>query len=197
MPKRVPTILSKLPIEKTCGGAKSQVCSQGKQVGAYMDINSHKKRFIGAKIGRDSGIVASADASAALLKDISEKKFTQAVIEIAERYNWLVHHAWTSMRMVKRTNKIAGETEYIQIGDASSKGFPDLVMVHKEKGQVLFAELKIGNKKLEVGQEEWADALIDVGIFAERMVAPGRNFSAVRYYLWRPRDMPQIEEVLK
>ena len=67
--------------------------------------------------------------------------------------------------------------------DHSQAGFPDLVLVRPPR--VIFAELKTERapRLLPLAQEVWKDAL-------ER--CPG-----VEYYLWRPRDFPSIERILK
>lgn len=59
-------------------------------------------------------------------------------------------------------------------------GFFDLVLIHERLGDVIFAELKRDDGKLEPAQERWARAL-DVELRA----------------VWRPKDWPAIEKRLK
>lgn len=106
---------------------------------------------------------------------IREKDFQQTVWELATRLGWIV--GWTH--------------------DArkSEPGEPDLRMVHKEQGRVLFIELKSEKGKLTKsrwnkagtrfmpGQEDWAEAL---------NACPG-----VEYYLFRPSDWDEIEAALR
>ncbi len=106
---------------------------------------------------------------------INEKDFQQSVVELARALDWIV--GWTH--------------------DArkSEPGEPDLRMVHKEQGRVLFVELKSEKGKLTKGrwnkagtrwlpgQDTWAEAL---------NACPGTE-----YYLFRPSDWDEIEEVLK
>lgn len=105
---------------------------------------------------------------------INEKDFQQAVWELAISLGYIV--GWTH--------------------DArkSEPGEPDLRMVHKEQGRVLFIELKSEKGKLTKGrwnkagtrfmpgQEDWAEAL---------NACPG-----VEYYCLRPSDWDQIVEIL-
>ncbi len=69
----------------------------------------------------------------------------------------------------------------------SQKGFPDVVLVHPIKGQVLFAELKSKGGYPSTEQRLWLAAL--------RMVerkAP----DVVRVFLWNPTDWPEVIEAL-
>lgn len=61
-------------------------------------------------------------------------------------------------------------------------GFPDLVLVHRAKERVIFAELKSQRGKLAPEQVEWREALLAAG---------------VEYYCWRPADIAEIEYQLK
>lgn len=66
----------------------------------------------------------------------------------------------------------------------SQPGFPDLTMVRK--GWLIIAELKVGKNTLEPAQKDWADALHTVEMGNE----------SVFYFVWYPKDWPQIIEVL-
>jgi hypothetical protein len=59
-------------------------------------------------------------------------------------------------------------------------GFPDLTLT--KGGRLIFAELKVGYRKLTPAQADW--------MYVLRMV-PG-----VEVYVWRPRDFEQIISVL-
>lgn len=62
----------------------------------------------------------------------------------------------------------------------SNAGFPDLVIVSPTA--TVFAELKTEKGKVTVPQAEWLDTL---------------RASGERAYVWRPKDWPQIEALLK
>ena len=108
----------------------------------------------------------------------SERHFQDTVIELALATGFLVGFTFNSK------NSRAGE--------------PDLRLVHKHTGRVIFAELKLkenakltpghwGGRNMETwldGQDEWAAAL-DAG--------------PVKYYLWKPSHWQsgEITEVLQ
>jgi len=63
------------------------------------------------------------------------------------------------------------------------KGFPDLVLCHRETGVVIFAELKTQRGAVQAHQRTWHDAL--------------RANPNNRFYLWRPQDKDAIEQILE
>jgi hypothetical protein len=95
-----------------------------------------------------------------------EAPFKNAVIEVATRYGWLVHHDLPSM------NKRGKWATHVQ-GDA---GFPDLVLVNK-RGVLVFAELKTDVGVIRKTQEEWLSRLDKAGVITQ---------------VWRPNQMPVI-----
>lgn len=68
----------------------------------------------------------------------------------------------------------------------SQAGFPDLTMV-RENDRVLFVELKTERGKVTQAQQEWIDALSSVATLTDLL----------EVHVWRPRDMDEIERVLK
>jgi len=116
------------------------------------------------------------------LAAIPESDFQASVIDHAHLTGWLVGFTFDSRR--------------------SETGEPDLRMVHEEWRRYIVAECKTedgeltkgrwvrrkrkrGNPPGEVyrpGQDDWARAL---------SACPG-----VEYYLWRPRDLDQIQRIL-
>ena len=104
---------------------------------------------------------------------MSESAFTTAVIELGQLFGWKVAHFRPS-----RTE--SGWRTALQ-GDA---GFPDVTLARR--GRVIFAELKARNGYLRAEQRAWADAL--------QTPLPD---PCVRWYLWRPDDLPEIAEILR
>lgn len=100
-----------------------------------------------------------------------ERDFQREVINVAKTLGWRVAHFDASVRVVGKSRRI--------VGDTGSAGFPDLVLVRRDR--LVFAELKLDRTKPTAGQEEW---LADLARVSET-------------YLWRPQDWNQIEETLK
>jgi hypothetical protein len=84
----------------------------------------------------------------------------QTVIDLAKLRGWLVYHTLNSR--------------------GSAAGFPDLVLARD--GDVVFAEVKIGNNKPTKAQQIWLDAL---------------PTNLIGVYLWTPDDWSEIEERLR
>jgi hypothetical protein len=98
---------------------------------------------------------------------ISEASFLQQVKALAYIHGWTLHHSQPSLTRTGR---------YLTTG---SPGFPDVVLVHKDKG-LIFAELKTTKGKLSEAQENWLAML---------------NRHA-EVYVWRPDDLKDIEHRL-
>ena len=95
-----------------------------------------------------------------------EKALQQAIVTLAKLNRWCVYHTFDSRK--------------------SEAGFPDLVLVHPERGQCLFVELKSETGKITPSQGKWLEALLEV---------KGRP----SVYLWRPADWKSglIEDILR
>ena len=102
---------------------------------------------------------------------ISERHFQAAIVELAKWNGWKVFHPLPAQNA-------RGQYRTAQIGDV---GFPDLVLVHAERG-VIFAELKTAIGKLSDAQNDWLMALYAAGAEA---------------YVWRPRDIDYIKNRLQ
>ena len=101
---------------------------------------------------------------------MNEKEFTTLVIEMAIAFNWLVVHyrsAWSAKGYRTPLQGHAGGT--------------DLLLVHRETGATIHAELKSEKGRLRPEQKEWRDALSK------------RN----DWRLWRPSDIEAIELLLR
>ena len=66
----------------------------------------------------------------------SEAAFQAAVVDLAQLRGWRVMHIHDSRRGL-------------------GKGYPDLTLLHRATGTLLFAELKSANGRLSPEQEEW------------------------------------------
>jgi hypothetical protein len=95
-----------------------------------------------------------------LEEKLSEGKFMARVVAYAKRRGWLWYHTHNSRR--------------------SKEGFPDLVLVRK--GEIIFAELKVGDNEATPEQAAWLDALRETG------AASG---------VWRPESWPDIIKALE
>ena len=91
---------------------------------------------------------------------MTEKAFQTAVLRLAALYRWRSYHTRDSRK--------------------SAAGFPDLVLVHPQRG-IVYAELKSDSGKLRPEQEEWIELLTAAG---------------ARVFVWRPDDFPAIASIL-
>lgn len=83
----------------------------------------------------------------------SEKAFQSQVVDAAKALGWLVYHTHDSRR--------------------SEPGFPDLVLVHETRKQILYRELKTQTGRTSPDQKKWLGVLSAVGSDAG---------------VWRPED---------
>ena len=102
---------------------------------------------------------------------INERQFQAAVMELARWQGWKVFHPLPAQNE-------RGQWRTATQGDT---GFPDLVLVHAERG-VIFAELKSAIGKLSDHQQTWLATLKQAG---------------AEVYVWRPADIEQIKAILK
>jgi hypothetical protein len=105
----------------------------------------------------------------------TERDFQRAVIDYARRLGWRVAHFRTS------PTQSGGWATAVQ---ADGAGFPDLVLVRRER--LLFVELKGKAGRVSPAQAEWLAAL-------ERV---DDDAAGVGVYVWKPADWPVIELVL-
>lgn len=94
-----------------------------------------------------------------MIAPVNEKAFTQTVVQAFKATGHLVYHTYDSRR--------------------SEPGFPDLTIVHPERG-VVFAELKTADGRLSRAQKTWIATLEQAG---------------ARVFVWRPDDWQTIEAV--
>ena len=79
---------------------------------------------------------------------MNEKDLQSIVLNLARRYGWMIHHDLPAM------GKNGRWATYTQ-GDV---GFPDLVLVHPNKGQMFVVELKSERGKTTTSQDNWLAA---------------------------------------
>lgn len=89
-----------------------------------------------------------------------EKEWQAQVLELAARCGWdFRYHTYDSRR--------------------SASGFPDLVLVKPPR--IIFAELKVGRRKVTAEQAAWLEALAACNM---------------EYYVWYPDDLESVRDVL-
>jgi hypothetical protein len=100
----------------------------------------------------------------------TETQLKNWVIEVAQRFGWLIHHDLPAQFANGRwATPIQGFA-----------GFPDLVLAHPT-GQLLFAELKSDKGKTSTRQDTWLEIL---------------SLAGVENYIWRPNDKEFIQHRL-
>jgi hypothetical protein len=105
---------------------------------------------------------------------MTEKDLKSIVLNIARRYGWLVHHDLPAMN-------IRGRWATHVEGDV---GFPDLVLVHPNRGQMLVVELKAERGKTTTSQDNWLAAFGLAGI--ENHIVRPSDLEFITHRLTRP-----------
>ncbi len=107
---------------------------------------------------------------------MSEREFQSWVIDVARGLGWRVAHFRPAM--TQRGN-------WITPVQADGKGFPDLVLVRRDR--LIFAELKAEKGRLSKDQQEWLKALYHVE----------NEMRGIAVYVWKPSDRDEIERILR
>jgi hypothetical protein len=99
-----------------------------------------------------------------LAAQMSEAELQTEVIKRAEAYDWKFYHPYSSRKSVR--------------------GYPDLTMVHRRTGRLIFAELKRERCGATADQREWLKVL---------------QLSGALVVLWKPRHLfsGEIDRTLK
>jgi hypothetical protein len=113
---------------------------------------------------------------------ISEKAFTAQVIKLAQYLGWKAAHFRPAMTK-------AGNWVTAVQGDGV--GFPDLVLVHRKMGVVIFAELKSEYGTVKPEQDDWLNCI------AACVSGSGKPAPNVLVGVWRPSMIEDIEELLR
>ncbi len=105
---------------------------------------------------------------------VTEADLKSIVVNLARRYGWLIHHDLPAMN-------IRGRWATHVEGDV---GFPDLVLVHPNRGQMLVVELKSEKGKTTTSQDNWLAAFALAGI--ENNVVRPSDLEFITHRLTRP-----------
>lgn len=119
-------------------GKYRSVQQVGAEVGLNFAVVASRLNTLGVEM-RDNGRRGKPARRDGLPLEYPEKRFTQAVVDLARALGWRVYHTWWS--------------------EHSAAGFPDLVLVRK--GRLVFAELKV-KAVVKAAQREWLKALGEV-----------------------------------
>ena len=92
---------------------------------------------------------------------VTERDLREQVRDLCKLFGWHFYFTWTSIH--------------------SPKGFPDLVLVSRERQRVIYVELKTEKGKVTDSQQGWLDDLTHAG---------------QEVYLWRPGDIEEAAWVL-
>lgn len=103
---------------------------------------------------------------------ISEAELQQAVIDTARTLGWRVAHFRPAQTRHGWRTPVA----------ADGKGFPDLVLVHRERGRLIFAEMKSDKGRTTPEQDAWL-----AGLQAVAELVP----DVVSVHVWTPADWPE------
>jgi len=76
------------------------------------------------------------------------QQWQNTVIALLQTYGWHVAHFRPAMNQRGQWRTAVA---------ANGKGWPDIVAIHKERGQLLVAELKTGKGRLTPEQKEWLE----------------------------------------
>lgn len=110
-------------------------------------------------------------------RSLSEKHFSQQVVDLARALGWRVYRTWLSIR--------------------SPAGFPDLVLVRQRPApRLIFAELKTDTGKTTPEQDAWLEDLAAVAAASEVPLDMGGRRVALETHVWRPRDFDAIARIL-
>jgi hypothetical protein len=108
------------------------------------------------------------------LRAMTEAQFQRRVQYRAKKHGWRCFHVFPSLVGGPDGTIVTATTK-------DGKGFPDLLLVRAGRAPI-YAELKRELGTVSPEQWAWLELLIDAGQIA---------------VVWRPSDLPKIEEVLK
>ena len=111
---------------------------------------------------------------------IREDDFLAQVIEAAHLYKWKAVHFRKAM--IRRATS-GGKAKWVTPVQADGAGWPDLVLLHPERGQLLVAECKSEKGRVTPAQERWLEAF--------------GGLANCWAFVWKPSMWDSIVAVLK
>jgi hypothetical protein len=134
---------------------------------------------------------------------LTETDFRAQVVQLATLCGWRSYFVEQSTREIVRRS---GARVRVRNVNPAGVGFPDLVLVRARDARLIFAELKRdlgprgGGEDQHVNptteQRAWLDDLTAVAAFIGKATAR-IGLPIVDVKVWRPRDMPEIERLLR
>lgn len=113
---------------------------------------------------------------------ISEAELQQAVIDTARTFGWRCAHFRPARTKHGWQTPVA----------ADGKGFPDLVLVNRQTGRLIFAELKSDRGKTTPEQDDWLRDLQAVAAQIGETAYPGHGpLHPLEVHVWTPADWPE------
>lgn len=97
----------------------------------------------------------------------TEAEFQAAVVAYAQLQGWKPFHQ--------------GDSRTCTVGH----GYPDLTIISERENRIVFAELKRAGGETTIEQVQYAALILSL------------NMPGVEYYLWYPKDMPEVLRVLR
>ena len=112
---------------------------------------------------------------------MTEDDFERAVVDLSHIFGWYA----VGHRPMRTNHGWATGWKY------DGTGWPDLTLIHPERGQLVLAELKV-TTDLSDDQQVWATRL---RLLADR-AAGLDGASSIQYHVWRPTDSNEIARIL-
>jgi hypothetical protein len=112
---------------------------------------------------------------------VTERAFLEHVMTLAALHGWHGIHIIRSRDVMEGVHSLARRFPRGAEHD-DAHGFPDLLLVHPARRQLLLVELKRSSGRLTVDQQRWLRWAADLG--------------SCRAYCWRPEDEREIQHVL-
>ena len=109
----------------------------------------------------------------------TERDFQRSVMELAELSGWETFHCRTSMQQGRYLTATTG---------TMAKGWPDLLLIHRSRQKLIFAELKSDKGSLRPDQSRVLSLLWQL------VEGPTREWAEV--HVWHPKDWATIEATL-
>lgn len=130
------------------------------------------------------------------LRLVSEEALSTFIVDRPDlnRHNGLAQRLGWRVRVTRRSSlAIASSRRKGQpAGDVGMRGYPDLTLVHRRQGRLIYAELKTETNKPTEHQAAWLDDL--AALAPDHVGGPGME--GLEVYLWRPRHRDWLPTLL-